>query len=307
MDHGIEAPEVRAAAGKPRTAHIHLSARHSGASVAIGVADDGGGIDAEAVRCRAIERGLVSADAELSEQEIYSLLFQPGFSTAQVVTGLSGRGVGMDVVRQRVEGLRGSIDVNSRRGEGTTVTLRLPLTLAIIDGLLVSVGEGLFVLPLASTLECIELTREEVERANGKQVANVRGEIVPYIRLRQYFATASPAPEREQIMVVESDEGRCGLVVDQVLGDCQTVIRSLGRLYRHVQVISGATILGSGSVALILDPQRLVQETVRAKAQTGRARPCPTGSGSSPPQEKKTETAGTGTSGGPGERKHEPA
>ncbi len=307
MDHGIEAPEVRAAAGKPRTAHIHLSARHSGASVAIGVADDGGGIDAEAVRCRAIERGLVSADAELSEQEIYSLLFQPGFSTAQVVTGLSGRGVGMDVVRQRVEGLRGSIDVNSRRGEGTTVTLRLPLTLAIIDGLLVSVGEGLFVLPLASTLECIELTREEVEQANGKQVANVRGEIVPYIRLRQYFATASPAPEREQIMVVESDEGRCGLVVDQVLGDCQTVIRSLGRLYRHVQVISGATILGSGSVALILDPQRLVQEAVRAKAQTGRARPCPTGSGSSPPQEKKTETAGTGTSGGPGERKHEPA
>ncbi|MGB7353961.1 MAG: chemotaxis protein CheW, partial [Acidobacteriaceae bacterium] len=211
-------------------------------------------------------------------------------------------GVGMDVVRQRVESLRGSIDVTSRRGAGTTVTLRLPLTLAIIDGLLVSVGDALFVLPLASTLECIELTREEVEQANGKQVANVRGEIVPYIRLRQYFAMGTPAPEREQIMVVESDEGRCGLVVDQVLGDCQTVIRSLGRLYRHVQVISGATILGNGAVALILDPRRLVQEAVRAKAPSMRGRPCPSGSGSSPPQEKPTEATSTGANISGGER-----
>jgi two-component system, chemotaxis family, sensor kinase CheA len=293
MDHGIESPETRAAAGKPRTARIHLSARHSGATVLIGVSDDGGGIDTDAVRCRAVERGLVSAEALLSDEQIYSFLFQPGFSTARVVTGLSGRGVGMDVVRQRVESLRGTIDVASRQGEGTTVTLRLPLTLAIIDGLLVSVGGALFVLPLGSTLECIELTREEVERANGRQVANVRGEIVPYIRLRQYFAMGTPAPEREQIMVVASDGGRCGLVVDQVLGDCQTVIRSLGRLYRHVQVISGATILGNGAVALILDPQRLVQEAARAKAPpSARVRPCPAGSGSSPPQEKKTETIG---------------
>jgi two-component system, chemotaxis family, sensor kinase CheA len=270
MDHGIEAPEARAAAGKPKMASIHLSARHSGASVLIGVSDDGGGIDADAVRCRAVERGLVSAEAVLSDEQVYALLFQPGFSTARVVTGLSGRGVGMDVVRQRVESLRGTIEVASRRGAGTTVTLRLPLTLAIIDGLLVSVADAMFVLPVGSTLECVELTREEVERANGKQVANVRGEIVPYIRLRQYFAMGTPAPEREQIMVVESDEGRCGLVVDQVLGDCQTVIRSLGRLYRHVQVISGATILGNGAVALILDPQRLVQEGVRAQGIRGR-------------------------------------
>lgn len=290
MDHGIEAPGERARAGKAKTARIHLSARHSGASVLIGVSDDGAGIDLDAVRARAVERGLVGADAELSEQEVYSLLFQPGFSTARVVTDLSGRGVGMDVVRKRVESLRGSIDVASRRGAGTSVTLRLPLTLAIIDGLLVSVDEALFVLPLASTLECIELTRDEVERANGKHVANVRGEIVPYIQLREYFAMGSPAPEREQIMVVESDEGRCGLVVDQVLGDCQTVIRSLGRLYRQVQVVSGATILGNGAVALILDPQRLVQEAVRTRLPAGRARP--SASGSSPPQEKKPVGAG---------------
>jgi two-component system chemotaxis sensor kinase CheA len=152
------------------------------------------------------------------------------------------------------------------------VTLRLPLTLAIIDGLLVTVGEAFFVLPLASTLECIELTREESEQATGKHVANVRGEIVPYIRLRQYFHVQTAAPEREQIMVVECEDGRCGLVVDQVLGDCQTVIRNLGRLYRHVQVVSGATILGNGVVALILDPQRLVQDAIRAKMQRERGR-----------------------------------
>ena len=262
MDHGIEAPERRAAAGKNPTATIHLSARHSGASVLIAVEDDGGGIDREAVRSRAIERGLTKADAELSDQEIFSFIFEAGFSTAKQVTDVSGRGVGMDVVRQRVDSLRGSIEVNSRPGAGTTVTLRLPLTLAIIDGLLVTVDDGFFVLPLASTLECVELTRADVERANGKHVANIRGEIVPYVRLRQYFAVGTPRPEREQIMIVESGEGRCGLVVDQVLGDCQTVIRNLGRLYRHVQVVSGATILGDGTVALILDPQRLVQEAV---------------------------------------------
>ncbi len=279
MDHGIEQPDERVAQGKNPMATIHLSARHSGASVLIAVSDDGAGIDREAVRSRAIERGLTSASAELSDAEIFSFIFQPGFSTAKQVTDLSGRGVGMDVVRQKVESLRGSIDVTSQRGAGTAVTLRLPLTLAIIDGLLVKVGDAFFVLPLASTLECIELTREDVEQANGKHMANVRGAIVPYIRLRQYFNVRTPPPEREQIMVVESEDGRCGLVVDQVLGDCQTVIRNLGRLYRHVQVVSGATILGNGTVALILDPQRLVQEAVRAKAQRGRA------AAQSPPRE----------------------
>jgi len=273
MDHGIEQPETRAAAGKPATATIHLAARHAGASVLIGVTDDGAGIDAAAVRRRAIERGLTTADAALSEAELYAFLFQPGFSTAQQVTDLSGRGVGMDVVRQRVGSLRGSIDVSSRPGAGTTVTLRLPLTLAIIDGLLVRVGEAFFVLPMGSTVECVELTREERNQTHGRQVAYVRGEIVPYIPLRQYFGVTTEEPEREQIMVVESEEGRCGLLVDQVLGDCQAVIRNLGRFYRHVQVVSGATILGNGTVALILDPQRLVQEAVRARNHGARARP----------------------------------
>ncbi|HEX4068421.1 MAG TPA: chemotaxis protein CheA [Acidobacteriaceae bacterium] len=277
MDHGVETPEVRAAAGKNRGATIHLAARHAGASVLIEVSDDGAGIDREAVRARAIERGLACEGAALTEAEIFGFIFQPGFSTAREVTDLSGRGVGMDVVRQRVEGLRGTIEVSSRRGQGTTVTLRLPLTLAIIDGLLVTVGDGSYVLPLSSTLECIELTREDVAAANGKHVVYVRGEMVPYIRLRETFGVRTEAPRREQIMVVENDGGRCGLVVDRVLGDCQTVIRNLGSLYRHVQSVSGATILGDGTVALILDPQRLVQEAMRTKAQEGRGRvgpPC---------------------------------
>jgi two-component system chemotaxis sensor kinase CheA len=252
---------------------IHLAARHSGASVLIEVSDDGGGIDAGAVRNRAIERGLVAADAELSEAETFALLFRPGFSTAKQVTDVSGRGVGMDVVRQRVDSLRGSIDVASKPGLGTSVTLRLPLTMAIIDGLLVSVGDAFFVLPLANTLECIELTRADVAAANGKHLANVRGEAIPYILLREHFNIRTPRPQIEQIMIVETEGGRYGFVVDQVLGDCQTVIKNLGRAYRHVQVVSGATILGDGTVALILDPERLAQDAVRAVAQSARGRP----------------------------------
>ncbi len=281
MDHGIEAARVRAASGKRPTATIHLSARHSGASVLIAVSDDGGGIDGEAVRTRAVEKGLVAADAALSESETFALIFQPGFSTAKTVTDVSGRGVGMDVVRQRVDSLRGSIDVASKPGKGTQVTLRLPLTLAIIDGLLVTVGGAYFVLPLANTLECVELTREDIERANGKHMATVRGELIPYISLREHFGIRTARPAIEQIMVVETEAGRYGFVVDQVLGNCQTVIKNLGRFYRHVQVVSGATILGNGEVALILDPERLAQDAVRITLHRSRGRP---GAGALPRQ-----------------------
>ena len=264
MDHGIEAPEGRAARQKPATATIRLRARHAGGTMLIEVCDDGAGIDADAVRQRAVERGLAAPDAELSEQEIFAFLWEPGFSTARTVTDLSGRGVGLDVVRRTVESLRGSIEVRSQRGVGTTMTLRLPLTLAIIDGLLVQVGDGRYVLPMGSTLECIELERGQAETAAGR-MADVRGELVPYIRLRDHFGVHSRPPEREQIMVIESDLGRCGLMVDRVLGNCQTVIRSLGKLYRDLQGVSGATVLGDGSVALILDPPRLIQEALRTR------------------------------------------
>jgi two-component system chemotaxis sensor kinase CheA len=282
MDHGIEPPDLRQARGKRPTATIHLSARHSGASVLIGVSDDGSGIDAEAVRNRAVEKGLVSPDAQLSEAETFALIFQPGFSTAQKVTDVSGRGVGMDVVRQRVDSLRGSIEVVSKPGLGTGVTLRLPLTLAIIDGLLVSVGDASFVLPLANTLECIELTRHDIARANGKHLVNVRDELIPYIRLREHFNIRTEAPAIEQIMVVETEQGRCGFVVDQVMGSCQTVIKNLGRFYRNVQAVSGATILGNGTVALILDPQRLAQDALSLVVKGPRGHPVAAGGGAVP-------------------------
>jgi two-component system chemotaxis sensor kinase CheA len=177
----------------------------------------------------------------------------------------------MDVVRRSVEALRGTIDIASKPGAGTSVSLRLPLTMAIIDGLLVRIESAYFVLPLATTLECIELTRQDVEKANGKHVVNVRGEIIPYIRLREYFNIRTDRPEREQIMVAETEDGRYGFVVDQVLGDHQTVIKNLGRFYRHIQVISGATILGNGTVALILDPHRLVQDVIRTATMESRS------------------------------------
>jgi two-component system chemotaxis sensor kinase CheA len=273
MDHGIESPEARLAAGKPAVANIHLSARHAGANVLIRITDDGGGIASEAVRKRAVQRGMISADSQLTEAEVFALILEPGFSTALQVTDVSGRGVGMDVVRQRVEALRGRIDIASKTGEGTSVTLCLPLTMAIIDGLLVRVGHAYFVLPLANTLECIELTRQDIEKANGKHLANVRDEIIPYICLREQFNIQGERPEREQIMVAETEQGRYGFVVDQVIGDHQTVIKSLGRFYRHVQIISGATILGNGSVALILDPHRLAQDAIRSASLSARGHP----------------------------------
>ncbi len=297
MDHGIESAERRAASGKRPAATIHLSARHSGASVLIEVSDDGGGIDRERVRQRAVEKGLLAADAQPAENEIFALIFQPGFSTAKQVTDVSGRGVGMDVVRQKVESLRGAIDVASKPGQGTSVTLRLPLTMAIIDGLLVGVEEAFFVLPLATTLECIELTRDDIARANGKRLANVRGELIPYISLRQHFNILTQPPAIEQIMLVETGEGRFGFVVDRVLGNCQTVIKNLGRFYRQVQVVSGATILGNGTVALILDPERLVHDAVRSERCIAKGHASRTGSGRASGGVLFTAPQGTGSAG----------
>jgi len=276
MDHGIEAPAERRAAGKSSTGTIHLAARHAGAQVLVSVSDDGKGIDHDAVRAGAIEKGLIAADARMDESEVFSLIMAPGFSTAKEVSDVSGRGVGMDVVRRNVEGLRGSIEIASQPGAGTRVTLHLPLTLAIIDGLLVRVGETRLVIPLANAVECVELTRQDIERANGKHLANIRGEIIPYIRISECLRMRRPQPEREQVMVAETEHGRFGFVVDQVLGNHQTVIKNLGRLYREVPVVSGATILGDGTVALILDLHRMAQSAIRESSLGRRTRaPCP--------------------------------
>ena len=259
IDHGIETPEKRLAAGKPRFGTIRLGAEHAGDSVLITIHDDGAGINREAIHKKAIELGMVSPSLELSDQEVFGYIFAPGFSMAAKVTSVSGRGVGMDVVKRGIEGLRGSIVVDSTLGAGTTITLKIPLTLAIIESLLVKIGDSHFVLPLTAVEECVELSREDVEKAHGRNVANVRGHLTPYINLRQQFGITGERPEIEQIVIVGVKGGRVGFVVDCVVGEHQTVIKPLGPLYHDVPGISGATILGDGSVALILAPGDLAQ------------------------------------------------
>jgi two-component system chemotaxis sensor kinase CheA len=263
-DHGVEAPEARRAAGKPPRGTVRLSAFHAGASVIVELRDDGAGMDPEAILTRAIERGLVTPDARPPDRELFQLVFLAGFSTARAVTNLSGRGVGMDVVKRSIEALGGSVALESTRGIGTTVRIRLPLTLAIIEGLLVTAGEETYVLPLSAVEECVELTRADVERGRGARVAAVRGELVPYLRLRELFEVPGPRPDVEQIAIVRHEEGRCGVVVDGVVGQHQTVIKSLNRVCRDVKGVSGATILGDGTVALIVDVPGLVAGALAA-------------------------------------------
>ena len=265
IDHGVELPELRLAAGKPRFGTVHLAAVHSGDSVLITIKDDGAGLDKEAIHAKAVERGIIPAGAELSDKELFALIFAPGFSTAKKLSSVSGRGVGMDVVKQAIEALRGSIEIASERGQGTRITVRIPLTLAIIESLLVRIGKGYFMLPLSLVDECVELTREDEARLHGRNLASVRDKLVPYIPLRERFSIPGEVPDIEQIVITEVNGIRVGFVVDQVLGDHQTVIKSLGRAYKDTEGISGATILGDGSVALILDVQQLVQ-SVEAEA-----------------------------------------
>jgi two-component system chemotaxis sensor kinase CheA len=263
IDHGIEDPESRAAAGKPPVGRITLSAIHVAAGVIIAIADDGRGLDRERIRTRAEENGLWAPGARLTDSELFQVIFQPGFSTAREVTSLSGRGVGMDVVKRTIDGLRGSIDVASTAGQGSEITLRLPLTLAIIDGLLVRVGRGRYVIPLSAVEECVELSTEEDARSRGRNFLNIRGDLVPFLRLRELFNAATPADRYQKVVIVSAGELRVGLVVDQVIGDHQTVIKALSKLHANIEIFSGATILGDGTVALILDIAHLVEHGQR--------------------------------------------
>lgn len=257
LDHGLETPEEREQAGKSPVGTLLLSARHVGAQVRISIRDDGHGLNHDRIRARAEERGLITATQKLSNAELAQLIFEPGFSTAAAVTSLSGRGVGMDVVKRTIDSLRGSIDVTSQPGGGTEVTLCLPLTLAIIDGLLVRVGEGRYAIPLSAVEECVELAAEaqQGERCN---FLNIRGGLVPFLRLADVFGCGGGGEPYPKAVVVTVGDQRVGLVVDQVIGHHQTVIKSLSRLHADVEMFSGATILGDGSVALILDVAHLV-------------------------------------------------
>ena len=257
-DHGLELPADRVATGKPATGRIVLAAHQAGGEVVITIRDDGRGIDRVRVRAKAEANGLIEPGQPLSEQDLLQLIFAPGFSTAAAVTNLSGRGVGMDVVKRTIESLRGTIDVESVDGKGSTITLRIPLTLAIIEGLLVRVGEGRYVIPLGAVEECIELSLEEDLKSRGRSFVTLRDRLVPYLRLREMFATGTRPDTYQKIVVIATAGERVGLVVDQIIGNHQTVIKSMSSLHRDVTTFAGATILGDGGVALILDVAQLV-------------------------------------------------
>lgn len=266
MDHGIESPEVRLAAGKDACGTITLSARHESGSIVIEIRDDGAGIDRERTRGRAVEQGLLGATDKIADGEIDQLLFAPGFSTATTVSDISGRGIGLDVVRKNVEALHGSVQIESQPGMGTMFSIRLPLTLAIIDGFSVGVGGETFMIPLDTIVECVEVPLDQTASSDACGVLNLRGEPLPWIRLRHAFGVLAEAQAREKVVVVECGEARAGLVVDHLYGENQTVIKPLGPLFHSLPGIAGSSILGNGHVALIIDVPGLIFDVTQRLA-----------------------------------------
>jgi two-component system chemotaxis sensor kinase CheA len=271
LDHGIESPEVRMRKGKDPCGSVTLRAYREAGSIVIQLADDGAGLDRERILARARALGTVTDPEVLTEHELHRLVLEPGFSTAQQITDLSGRGIGLDVVRRNVERLRGSVGIESREGQGTTITLRLPLTLAIITGFAVEVANETYLIPLDTVVECLELPREECPHADGRGVLSVRGQALPYLRLREVFALPGSPRGREHVLVVRHDGGHVGLAVDVLCGESQTVIKPLGPLFHGLPGIAGSAILGSGRVALILDVEALLRQAVPRRAVTPEA------------------------------------
>ncbi len=258
LDHGIEGPEARVAKGKPAQGTLKLNAYHESGSIAIEIIDDGNGMSREKIFNKAVEKELVSANQTMSDNEVFSLIFEPGFSTAEKITNISGRGVGLDVVKRNITSLRGSVEVESKEGVGSTFRIRLPLTLAIIDGFQVGVGKSSYVIPLGAVVECIELSEKDRADTAHRQYINLRGEVLPFVRLREQFEIDEAGGKRENIVVVQYAGQKVGLVVDELMGEFQTVIKPLGSIFKNIKGIGGSTILGSGDVALILDVQTLV-------------------------------------------------
>lgn len=262
LDHGIEKPEVRQARGKPAHGSVWLKAYYQGGNIVIEIKDDGNGLDCDRVRAKAVEQGLIRADAVLTESEVFNLIFAPGFSTAENVTDLSGRGVGMDVVRRNIDKLRGKVEIQSKKGEGSTFSIFLPLTLAIIDGLIVGVGEHRYILPTLSVCESFRPTAGMISSVNGRgEMISVRGRLQPVLRLYEHLGIqpVSSDPTKSIAVVVEAGKDARCILVDQLLGKQEVVIKSMGEMFKDNRAIAGAAILGDGRVGLILDPQALVQ------------------------------------------------
>jgi len=265
MDHGLEDAARRLAAGKPARGRVTLSARQEGGEVLISIEDDGAGLNTAAIRARAVERGILGADSQASDAEIHQLIFAPGFSTASALSSVSGRGVGMDAVRSTVEALRGQTEIVTIPGRGTRVTLRLPVTLAIIDGFLVRLGTSVFVIPLAAVEECVEFDEAERRRESGRSMLQIREHLVPFLDLDDVFGRPHSEEPRRRVVIVKADGQRLGLVVDDILGQNQTVIKTLSAYHRRIPGLAGATILGDGAVAMIIDVATLARRARSAR------------------------------------------
>ena len=265
LDHGLETAEQRLQMGKEEKGTIHLNAFHDSGNIVIEIKDDGKGLDKEKLLQKALERNIIDDSQSLSDDEINNLIFHPGFSTADTVSNISGRGVGMDVVKRNILALRGSIELESEINIGTTVRIRLPLTLAIIDGFQVMIENDSYIVPLDMVIECVEFadnTQSEGALADNSNYFNLRGEVLPLVHLKTHFnyQSTKPLDERSNIVVVHADGHKAGIVVDQLMGELQTVIKPLGKLFTELRGVGGSTILGSGEVALILDVQQLVKD-----------------------------------------------
>jgi two-component system chemotaxis sensor kinase CheA len=266
VDHGIEAPKVRHAKGKNACGSLKLSATHKAGNILIQLSDDGAGFDREKILAKARALNLLPEGEKISDSELFNLVFRAGFTTAEEVTDLSGRGVGMDVVRRNIELLRGNIEIQSTEGHGTTISIRLPLTLAIIDGFSVIANGETYVIPLEMISECVELPADQISREKVG-VINLRGEPLPYVRLREAFGAPEHLPARENVVVVHREGGQAGIAVEKLVGECQAIIKPLHGIFRDVPGVSGSTILDSGRVALILDVGSLLRDVVAKQAQ----------------------------------------
>lgn len=270
LDHGIESPEQRLAAGKPAKGTVQLNAYHESGHIVIQVADDGAGLNTEKIVAKAIANGVIKPDHGLSQQEIYNLIFAAGLSTKEQATNLSGRGVGMDVVKKNIEALRGSVAIDSLEGQGTTITIHLPLTLAIIDGFMVGTEQDRFIIPLNMVDECIEMDPNECDIDEVQHYINLRGQVLPYLRLGDYFncRKSENVKRRESVVVVKFGQAKAGFVVDELHGEHQTVIKPMGKVFENLKGITGATVLGDGNVALILDVQGLIHAAITRRKHT---------------------------------------
>jgi len=263
IDHGIETPEEREALGKSRKGHVVLKTYPDAGTIVIKISDDGKGLPKDKILQKAIANGLISENQKLSDKEIYNLIFAAGLSTADKVSDISGRGVGMDVVKRNIESLRGTVEIDSKPGEGSTFTIRLPLTLAIIDGFLIQSGNTKYIIPLEMIQECIELDDHYKKEMDGNEFINLRNSMLPLLDIREYFSEAASQSKRENVVVVRYGDYKVGMMVDELFGEFQTVIKPLGEVFSNVPGISGGTILGSGEIALIFDIPKLMEHKIR--------------------------------------------